>query len=528
MPLRRSRRGGINAVYSSPMQYGFVIDHDRCIGCHACTVACKSENDVPLGSFRTWVKYTEKETPGTYPAIRRHFSVLRCNHCTNAPCVTICPVNALEKRPDGIVDIDRDACIGCRACMQACPYDAIYLNEDLGAVEKCHFCAHRIEKNLEPACAVVCPENAIIAGDVHDPESTISKLIRENDMLVRRPEQKTGPNVYYKGALKEALEPGLSNEPETFIWTDRRREPPPQPLSQGEKGSDTTTVLNAEHKVEWGWPVALYLVTKGVAAGVAMLAPFIGRFGLEGFAANYLPEIIALVFIGITGFLLVEDLKKPTAFIRLFTRPNWNSWLVKGAWVINAFVVVILATLALRYFGFDSAANASRWLAAACGVAVAGYTAFLFAQCEGRDLWQSKLLLPHLIVQALMCGSAVVVAGGPSFFSYAGRIDVDAVSDREAAGLRALIFAAALLAHVLLVIIEKSVKHSTANAHQAMAVLQIVRCGRMRCKTASGALLIAAAVLVMFAPWLAGLLALAGLYLYEYAYIRAGQLPPLS
>jgi Fe-S-cluster-containing dehydrogenase component len=109
------------------MKYGFVIDHDRCIGCHACTVACKAENGVPVGDFRTWVKYTEK---GTFPEVRRHFAVLRCNHCTKAPCVTICPVNALEKRKDGIVDIDRDACIGCRACMQACPYDAIYLNED--------------------------------------------------------------------------------------------------------------------------------------------------------------------------------------------------------------------------------------------------------------------------------------------------------------------------------------------------------------------------------------------------------------
>ena len=136
------------------MQYGFVIDHRKCIGCHACTVACKSENDVPVGSFRTWVKYTEI---GTFPTIKRHFAVLRCNQCTNAPCVTICPVTALDKRPDGIVDLDRDACIGCKACMQACPYDAIYLNEDTGGAEKCHYCAHRVEQGLKPACEIVCP-----------------------------------------------------------------------------------------------------------------------------------------------------------------------------------------------------------------------------------------------------------------------------------------------------------------------------------------------------------------------------------
>ncbi len=203
------------------MQYGFVIDHTSCIGCHACTVACKAENDVPVGSFRTSVKYTEQ---GTFPQIKRHFLVQRCNHCTDAPCVTICPVNALEKRPDGIVDLDRDACIGCKACMQACPYDAIYLNEDLGAVEKCHFCAHRVDRGLEPACVTVCPVNAIIPGDFHDPQSKVSLLVRQNDTKVRRPEQKTGPNVHYLGADDVSLRPGAAARPETYLWSDR----PPQ------------------------------------------------------------------------------------------------------------------------------------------------------------------------------------------------------------------------------------------------------------------------------------------------------------
>ena len=150
------------------MQYGFVIDHRKCIGCHACTVACKSENEVPVGDFRTWVKYVDK---GTFPEVKRHFTVLRCNHCDAAPCVEICPTVALHKRPDAIVDLDRDRCIGCRSCMQACPYDALYLNEDTGTAEKCHYCAHRTELGLEPACVVVCPERAIVAGDVSDPEA---------------------------------------------------------------------------------------------------------------------------------------------------------------------------------------------------------------------------------------------------------------------------------------------------------------------------------------------------------------------
>ena len=125
--------GDWNAVGAKRMmtrmtQCGFVIDQRACIGCHACTVACKVEHGVELGVFRTWVKYVET---GTFPDTRRHFSVLRCNQCTDAPCVEICPVTALYKREDGIVDFDSERCIGCKACLNACPYDALYIDPQL-------------------------------------------------------------------------------------------------------------------------------------------------------------------------------------------------------------------------------------------------------------------------------------------------------------------------------------------------------------------------------------------------------------
>ncbi|MFO7540907.1 MAG: 4Fe-4S dicluster domain-containing protein, partial [Chloroflexota bacterium] len=100
--------------------YGFIIDNRKCIGCHACSTACKSENEVPLGVYRTWVKYVET---GAFPNNRRHFQVTRCNHCANPPCVRICPTKAMYQRADGIVEFDPNVCIGCKACMQACPYD---------------------------------------------------------------------------------------------------------------------------------------------------------------------------------------------------------------------------------------------------------------------------------------------------------------------------------------------------------------------------------------------------------------------
>src|SRR5438093_4212068 len=141
--------------------YGFVIDQRKCIGCHACTVACKSENEVPLGVNRTWVKYVET---GTFPNTRRHFQVTRCNHCANPPCVRICPVTAMYQRTDGIVEFDASVCIGCKACLQACPYDAIYIDPDSGTAAKCHYCSHRTDIGLEPACVIVCPTHAIISG----------------------------------------------------------------------------------------------------------------------------------------------------------------------------------------------------------------------------------------------------------------------------------------------------------------------------------------------------------------------------
>jgi Fe-S-cluster-containing dehydrogenase component len=490
------------------MQYGFVIDHESCIGCHACTVACKAENDVPVGAFRTWVKYTEQ---GVFPDTKRHFLVERCNHCTDAPCVTICPVNALEKRPDGIVDVDRDACIGCRACMQACPYDAIYLNGDLGAVEKCHFCAHRVDRGLEPACVTVCPVGAIIPGDLHDPESKVSLLVRNNQMKVRRAEQRTGPNVHYVGADDLSLRPGAAARPSTYLWSER---PPhkadPWPVSLP-LAPEARVVLDAGHRVEWGMKVALYLVTKAIAAGAAMLAPFAVIFGMSGFSGRYLPEVLALVFSIITVGLLIEDLAKPLRFYRLLTRPNWQSWLVKGGVILGVFGAFVCATILARWSGLTGVADGMRWIGAALGIAAAGYTAFLFGQCKGRDLWESRLLLPHLLVQAVMCGGACFLLRASS--SWPLRI----------------IVAAAILAHGALAVLERARGHETENARQAAAFLGTIRIGPIspyREGLLIGVLL--ALLCVFILPSVTLIPLLIGLVLYEHAYIRAGQLPPLS
>jgi tetrathionate reductase subunit B len=184
-------------VPSGKPRYGMLIDLRRCTGCHACSVACKSEFDVPLGSFRSWVEYVEK---GTYPNVTRTFLPRLCNHCEQPPCVKVCPTGATWKREeDGIVVVDPDICIGCKYCIQACPYDARFLNPVTGAADKCDFCLHRVEKGLAPSCVNTCVGGARIFGDLNDPESEISKLVATNPVTVLRPEQGTEPNVFYIG-----------------------------------------------------------------------------------------------------------------------------------------------------------------------------------------------------------------------------------------------------------------------------------------------------------------------------------------
>src|SRR6185312_13866441 len=199
-------------------RWAWVIDQTRCIGCHACTTACKSENDVPVGSFRTWVKNVEV---GSFPEVKRHFAVLRCNHCDEPPCVEVCPVSAMYQRPDGLVDFNHDTCIGCKACMQACPYDAIYMDPDSNTAAKCNFCSHRVDEGLLPACVVVCPEEALLFGDLEDPTSKVRIALKTHDVTVRRPEQGTKPHAFYIGAEPATLDPLAAHHDATYMWSDR-------------------------------------------------------------------------------------------------------------------------------------------------------------------------------------------------------------------------------------------------------------------------------------------------------------------
>ncbi len=183
-------------------RYAMVIDMHRCIGCHACTVACKAEMAVPLEVNATWVKIIEK---GPYPSTRRFYLPRLCNNCDNPICVRNCPTQASYKRDDGIVVVDPHRCIGCKYCIASCPYDVRYINPFKNIVEKCYFCQHRVDAGLEPACVEGCPTRAMIFGDRNDSKSEISQLLASNATTVLKEEMETGPNVYYIAADETAM-----------------------------------------------------------------------------------------------------------------------------------------------------------------------------------------------------------------------------------------------------------------------------------------------------------------------------------
>jgi len=180
-----------------------VIDLRKCIGCHSCEVACKSENDVPLGVWRTWVKQVNK---GEYPNVRTYFLPVLCNHCASAICVRNCPVKATWQREDGIVVVDEHRCIGCKYCIFSCPYGGVrHLNPLKKYAQSCYFCKHRVDAGLEPACVVACPTGARVFGDLHDPNSEVSRLIATNPVQVLKPDRGTEPRVYYIGADHDVM-----------------------------------------------------------------------------------------------------------------------------------------------------------------------------------------------------------------------------------------------------------------------------------------------------------------------------------
>lgn len=558
--------------------YGFLIDQSKCIGCHACSTACKSENQVPLGVYRTWVKYTET---GTYPDVRRRFQVTRCNHCANPPCVRICPISAMYQRDDGIVEFDPSICIGCKSCMQACPYDSIYLDPETNTAAKCHFCAHRLDVGLEPACVVVCPEHAILAGDLNDPASEINHVLASAQATVRKPEQGTGPKLFYINGNDWSLHPTASPVNDSYMWADKITEQntnpyEPQsfqlPVIQSSQGNGHSlvqkmkksksgtlirtpreqgrplngpvqiggrvaehmvqTAYNAQHKIQWHWELPSYLVTKNIAGGLFMLLGL--GAGLSAFTFDSLTFLAAgltsMIFMLLTVFLLIKDLSQPKRFLNVLLRPQWKSWLARGAYIMVMFTAVaglwwlLEGAAYLNWFSADLVAGIRpfvAWITFPLALGVVIYSAFLLGQAEGRDMWQNPLLPFELLAQCIVVSSGV-------FLALSLHISLPA----SLQGFLAIVFPVSLAVNLLLTLANKFGMPFVSEI--AMLASRDITHGHYRKHFWWGGIALGHVVplaLFLITPLtipLAALAAIVGLFFYEYAFVMAPQRIPNS
>jgi formate-dependent nitrite reductase membrane component NrfD/ferredoxin len=506
----------------------------------------------------------------------------------------------MYQRADGIVDFNPNLCIGCKACMQACPYDAIYIDPESKTAAKCHYCAHRTEIGLEPACVVVCPEQAIIAGDMNDPSAEIAGLLATLDVTVRKPEQGTAPKVFYIGGSDVSLHPtAVERTPETFMWADivpmhpggngsgeqhaaealnggqslaiqsdnspdfsrtnadpQTRIPdakvplrPPQPQGTPWNGPIQfgTTVAehmvqvsyNAQHKIPWHWPVPAYLTTKGISAGIFVILSL--GLGLDWFGPDSLTLVVtgflSLLFIAITTGLLVHDLEKPERFLFIMIRPQWRSWLARGAFILVGFTIIAGVWWLLEagaHFNIWSAdipemvRPFALWLGSPLAIGVAVYTGYLFAQAEGRDLWQSALLPLHLLIQAVMAGSAALLVTALFLPD----------SPAQFVEVAWLAFVVAVIFDLFAILVgEFSVPHASEVAARAAHDISHGRYknyfwwGSISLGHVIPLALALAAAFINDQPIvaaIAGLCAVIGLYFYEYAFVMAPQDIPNS
>lgn len=476
---------------------------------------------MPIGAFRTWVKYIEK---GQFPNTRRYFNVLRCNHCDNAPCIRICPVTALFRRPNGIVDFDPEQCIGCKACMQACPYDALYINPYTNTAEKCNFCAHRVEVGLEPACVIVCPVQAIIAGDLDNPDSHISSLLGRQEVHVRKPEQGTLPKLFYIRAEESGITPDACSRPDFFMWSEKMAELNTVAF-QEEMEKKARTVYDISHDRPWGWKVSAYLWTKSISSGAFLIPALLSGLGIVSgiFNLEIFGAITGLVFLAITGLLLIFDLKRPERFYRILTRPQWRSWLTIGAYIITGYGLVISLWLAVATMGWGALSDGLSWAGAVLAALTAIYSGFLFGQAEGRDLWQSPVMAVHLLVQALVAGAAVLLVASPAIGMSA-----------QAYSIISKMLVGSLILNIFIILAgEILTPHTSADAKRA---IQLITRGPFKMLFWGGAIVAGSLIPILLLligqaegyAIVASLLSLAGLLAFEHVWIMAGQAAPLS
>ena len=402
-------------------RWGMVIDLNRCVGCQTCVAACKHENATPPGV--QWRRVLDVEL-GTFPDVQRLFMVTGCQHCEEPPCVPVCPTGATARRADGLVTMNYDRCIGCAACVVACPYQARDLvheresyyrsgqtaperaqahHERLGVANKCNFCVDRLDAGraagltpgvdlaATPACAASCIASAIHFGDYADENSNVSRMIRENQNFQMHEELGTDPQIRYLYDLPTT--PGRDAETSDIAATS-------EPLA-------------GKQQKYWDWKGAMNFVCGGLASGFAVMA-----FLLEANRPKTALSILFLIAAGVMVVGLVSLLFKigrPTRALYAALRPG-SSWMTRELWIAATFFPLVLLGLVLPALWVHDALGLVAALFLICQARI------LFA-CKGIPAWRAPLIPWLLVMSGLLEGIALyavielvaprLVAGSP-------------------------------------------------------------------------------------------------------------------
>jgi formate-dependent nitrite reductase membrane component NrfD len=369
-----------------------------------------------------------------------------------------------------------------------------------------------VEVGLAPPCVNVCPEHAIIAGDMDDTTTEISQMLARHQTQVRKPEKGTQPNVFYIEGDTASLNPTYTETPQGYLWSEipkRVYQIAPPRLEQAESEARRVYDQGQSHVDSWGGKVAAYLWTKSIAAGIP-LAIWISQLISGENQFSLLLNLISILFLAITTVLLIIDLKQPKRFHWIIFRPQWKSWVARGAFILMGFGIFLALDLFFTsIYPSDSLFLISFYLTLVFAVGSAIYSAFLFWQAKGRDLWQSPLFAVHLIVMALLAGAGVVV-----------------IVNDTLTGVGGILFVALFL-HAGLILLDLMAVHSTQDAKIAARSMH-----HKNWLFWIGAIVfgIVAPLFLLYFGLLgpAGLVALIGLLIYERVWIRAGQIVPLS
>ena len=367
-------------------RWAMVADLERCVGCQTCTAACRHANATSPAV--QWRKVLDIEA-GTFPNVSRTFVPVGCQHCADPPCMHVCPSTATRQRPDGIVTIDYDICIGCAYCDVACPYQARFkvTKEDfayghaamqneleredqwltrLGVAQKCTFCSDRVDFGIEndiapgtdpratPACVNACIADALHFGDVDDPNSKVSKLLKSHKNFRMHAELKTEPGFYYLYDKANAA-PAPDNAPD---------------VSEAKAGRLRTRGVEPWHQKHWDWKAAANFLCGGAGAGLFVLSALVGLNGTP----VYGPGLAALVLIATGLGMLMFKIGRPLRFLYVLRQPK-RSWMSREAWTVGFWFPLALFAL---------------WSNAAAFLLPAALVGLFFLFCQGMILEQAK------------------------------------------------------------------------------------------------------------------------------------------